>query len=102
MPRDMFGDVVNPSIKIGSKKWYTVPLSILVHVVIIGAIIIVPADGGRRAADAAGDDGVRCGAAAAATTATAAAAAGPGRGAQARHGREPGRRARPGALADQA
>jgi len=42
VPRDMFGDVVNPSIRIGSKKWYTVPLSILVHVVIIGAIVIVP------------------------------------------------------------
>ena len=42
MPRDMFGDVVNPSIKIGSQKWYTVPLSVIVHVVIIGAIIIVP------------------------------------------------------------
>ena len=42
MPREMFGDVVNPSIKIGSQKWYTVPLSIIVHVVIIGLIIIVP------------------------------------------------------------
>ena len=28
MPRDMFGDVVEPSIKVGSQKWYTVPLSI--------------------------------------------------------------------------
>ena len=42
MPRDLFGDVVNPSIKIGSKKWYTVPLSFLAHLVIIGAIVIVP------------------------------------------------------------
>ena len=42
MPRDMFGDVVESSIKVGSQKWYTVPLSILVHVVIIGAVIIVP------------------------------------------------------------
>ena len=42
MPRDMFGDVVEPSIKVGSQKWYTVPLSILVHTVIIGAVIIIP------------------------------------------------------------
>src|SRR5437868_4259489 len=38
----MFGDVVEPSIKIGSKKWYTVPLSIATHTVIIGAVIIIP------------------------------------------------------------
>ena len=42
MPRDLFGDVVSPSITIGSKKWYTVPLSFLVHAVVIGAIVIVP------------------------------------------------------------
>jgi periplasmic protein TonB len=42
VPRDMFGDVVESSIKVGSQKWYTVPLSILVHVIIIGAVIIVP------------------------------------------------------------
>ena len=42
MPRDMFGDVVAPSIRIGSRKWYTVPLSIATHTVIIGAVIIIP------------------------------------------------------------
>ena len=42
MPKDMFGDVVNPSIKVGSQKWYTVPLSILVHLVAIGGVLIVP------------------------------------------------------------
>ena len=42
MPRDMFGDVVTPSIKVGSQKWYTVPLSIIVHTAIIGAIVIIP------------------------------------------------------------
>ena len=42
MPRDMFGDVVNPSIKLGSQKWYTVPLSILAHVVLFAAVIIIP------------------------------------------------------------
>src|SRR6478752_6161602 len=38
----MFGDVVNPSIKVGSRSWYTVPLSILVHTVVIGAVVIIP------------------------------------------------------------
>ena len=42
MPRDMFGDIVEPSIKVGSQKWYTVPLSIVAHTVIIGAVIIIP------------------------------------------------------------
>ena len=42
MPREMFGDVVDPSIKVGSQKWYTVPLSIIAHVVLFGAIIIIP------------------------------------------------------------
>ena len=42
MPREMFGDVVDPSIKVGSQKWYTVPLSILIHVVIIAAVLIIP------------------------------------------------------------
>jgi len=38
----MFGDVVDPSIKVGSQKWYTVPLSIIAHVVLFGAVIIIP------------------------------------------------------------
>jgi len=38
----MFGDVVEPSIKVGSQKWYTVPVSIIVHTAIIGAVIIIP------------------------------------------------------------
>ena len=42
MPRDMFGDVVKPSIKVGSQKWYTVPLSIIVHTAIIAAVVIIP------------------------------------------------------------
>jgi len=42
VPRDMFGDVVDPSIKVGSQKWYTVPLSIFAHVAIFAAIIIIP------------------------------------------------------------
>ena len=42
MQKDMFGDVVEPSIKVGSQKWYTVPVSILVHMVVVGGVIIVP------------------------------------------------------------
>ena len=37
MPRDMFGDVVDPSIKLGSQKWYTVPLSILAYLPVFAA-----------------------------------------------------------------
>ena len=42
MPRDMFGDVVDPSIKMGNKSWYTVALTMLLEAVIVGAIVIVP------------------------------------------------------------
>ncbi len=42
MARYMFQDVVDPSIKIGSKAWYTVPLSIVVHTAVLLALIIIP------------------------------------------------------------
>jgi TonB family protein len=42
VPRDMFGDVANPSVRVGSQAWYTVPVSILAHVVLFGAVIIIP------------------------------------------------------------
>jgi hypothetical protein len=38
----MFGDVVDPGVKLGSQKWYTLPLSILAHVFIFAAVIIIP------------------------------------------------------------
>jgi hypothetical protein len=38
----MFGDVVESSVKIGNQQWYTVPVSILVHTAVIGAIVIIP------------------------------------------------------------
>ncbi|MCY4601567.1 MAG: hypothetical protein OXF27_16810, partial [Acidobacteria bacterium] len=38
----MFGEIANPSIRVGSRKWYTVPLSIVAHVAAIGAVVIVP------------------------------------------------------------
>lgn len=42
MRRQMFGDIADPSVKVGTKQWYTVPFSILVHTLIIGAMVIVP------------------------------------------------------------
>ena len=38
----MFGDIVDPSVKVGNKQWYTVPLSVLIHTLVIGAIVIIP------------------------------------------------------------
>ena len=32
MPREMFGEVSDPTIRVGTKQWYTVPLSILAHI----------------------------------------------------------------------
>ena len=42
MAREMFGDVVKPSISVGSKQWYTLPLSILAHVALIAVLIVIP------------------------------------------------------------
>ena len=42
MPRDLFGDVTRPSISIGNRKWYTVPVSLLSHTVVVAMIVIVP------------------------------------------------------------
>jgi periplasmic protein TonB len=42
MPREIFGEVSNPSAKLGSQAWYTVPLSILVHAALIAVVIVVP------------------------------------------------------------
>ena len=40
--RQMFGEIASPTIRVGSRKWYTVPLSIVAHVVAIGAVVVVP------------------------------------------------------------
>ena len=42
MPRELFGEVVNPTTKVGSRSWYTVPVSILAHIILFGAVIIIP------------------------------------------------------------
>lgn len=42
MPRDLFGDVTHPSVRVGQRKWYTVPLSLAAHAAVLAAIVIVP------------------------------------------------------------
>ena len=42
MPGQMFGEISNPTIKVGSQKWYTVPVSIAAHVGVIALVIIIP------------------------------------------------------------
>jgi protein TonB len=41
MPRDLFGDVTHPSISVGNRKRYTVPLSLAAHVSVIVAVVFV-------------------------------------------------------------
>ncbi len=40
--RDLFGDVSTRSIKLGSQKWYTLPLSIATHVIVCAVLIVIP------------------------------------------------------------
>ncbi|HUE87344.1 MAG TPA: energy transducer TonB [Vicinamibacterales bacterium] len=42
MPRELFGDVTDPSITLGTRKWYSVPLSFLVHALVISVLVITP------------------------------------------------------------
>jgi len=42
MPREIFGDVTKPAITIGSRKWYTVPVSLGTHGLIVLALIVLP------------------------------------------------------------
>jgi protein TonB len=42
MAGQMFRDVVKPSVRVGGRRGYTVPLSIAVHALLLGAVIIVP------------------------------------------------------------
>ena len=42
MSHDMFGEVVHPSVRVGSRKWYTVPLSVFTHAIALGALIVAP------------------------------------------------------------
>jgi protein TonB len=39
---EMFTQVVQPSTRIGAKRWYSVPLSILAHAALLAALVAVP------------------------------------------------------------
>ena len=42
MPREMFGEVAHPTVKVGSRSKYTVLLSVIAHVLIAAVVVIVP------------------------------------------------------------
>ena len=42
MPRELFGEVTDPSISVGTRKWYSVPLSFAVHAFITSVLIVTP------------------------------------------------------------
>lgn len=42
MPRDLFGDVTDPSVRVGNRKWYTVPLSLAAHTFALFILVVVP------------------------------------------------------------
>jgi protein TonB len=42
MAHDLFDDVVDPSVHVGTHPWYSVPLSIVAHVFLVGTLMIVP------------------------------------------------------------
>jgi protein TonB len=42
MPRELFGDVTDRSITLGTRKWYSVPLSFFVHALAITILIVTP------------------------------------------------------------
>ncbi len=42
MPREMFSEVSAPTVRLGTKQWYTVPLSIFVHTVLLAALVVIP------------------------------------------------------------
>ena len=42
MPRELFGDVTSPSVTVGTRSRYTVPLSIAAHAVVVVGLLAVP------------------------------------------------------------
>lgn len=42
MPRDFFGEVMDPCVRVGSRKWYTVPVSLAVHALALLMLIVAP------------------------------------------------------------
>jgi protein TonB len=42
MPRDLFGAVVCPDVRVGARAWYSLPVTVLVHALVIAAAVIAP------------------------------------------------------------
>jgi protein TonB len=42
MPRELFGNVIRPSISVGDRKWYTLPLSLISHSAIVVVVVALP------------------------------------------------------------
>lgn len=42
MRHDMFEDVVAPNVTVGTRRWYTVPVSAVTHLLIVAVLVIVP------------------------------------------------------------
>ena len=42
MARQLFDDVVGPTIRLGTRQWYTVPLSMISHVAVLGVLVAAP------------------------------------------------------------
>ncbi|MGH9314024.1 MAG: TonB family protein [Vicinamibacterales bacterium] len=42
MASDLFGDVTHAPRRLGARRWYTLPLSILTHGVAVAAIVVIP------------------------------------------------------------
>ena len=42
LQKAMFGDIVQPSVNVGTRRWYTIPLSIAIHAAVIVAVVIIP------------------------------------------------------------
>jgi len=40
--KTMFGDIVEPSVEVGTRAWYTIPISIAIHAAAILAVIVIP------------------------------------------------------------
>src|SRR5438067_617413 len=39
---DVFGSLTSSPVSVGTRKWYTVPLSVLAHMVALLALVVVP------------------------------------------------------------
>lgn len=42
MKGDLFDDVVDSSVRVGEHRWYSAPVSIVIHGVIVGSLILLP------------------------------------------------------------